>query len=570
MFKQKKCLAFLLAAVFFAASLALPAPVSAAPGSVAPGIPVAVYGFEMSQNVINAGQNITIRIKTTIAANSVIAVYQGNVNGVETTINRDATLEVDDGTVKSWAVVVNPSVTQTIMLYVGATAEINTLTSKVSLPITVNSAAAVPTTPAAQTPPPAPTPEPVNTEAAIVDISETSAGKTVTLTVRTGPAANDTWVRFDGGYIKGALGNSDASGKTWTIRFNPSSIQTVTVSSNVAYRTNGADNRDYTIEFTSSIAPPATATITSIYASRASMYVNEATDVTVYTNADANYVWIEYNGGQTVRATQMSGTGSANRSWTARITPNASQTIRALANVTDTTEGAASRSYALTVREEERYGTRATISSADAEWDEDEDDLRNGDSAYLEVTATTNSYANYVWFRYNGRDYTMSRVSRNSNNWEFRRNVTYRSSEDDLIVYASEGSSSNYDHSRRVDIDNQGSNNGDDDEIWSWEFTGSNDDEPLTDDAFKIRVYTGEDVEAIRVVCTEGSGYGSEEDEDTSSTTSGSGHRFDVTLDPPNKDGDNIEYTIYAYLSDDDLEDEDDCDTMTISIDFDF
>jgi hypothetical protein len=366
------------------------------------------------------------------------------------------------------------------------------------------------------------------------DITETSAGKSVTLTFKTSVNANNVWVEYDDmKYKQGNVASQDSSGKTWTIVFNPTGPQAVTVSANTAYKTNGATNVPYNVIFTASIAPPAVATISSATANPSTIAYNSYTDLTIRTNADTDYVWVEYD--NTQADATISSQSSSSITWRVRVYPRSSQTMRVYAN---TAEGAdadeAVRNVSVTVRDQ--YTNRATIDSATATWT---NATYNNTYATLTVNVTTNSYANYVWFNYNGQTFQMSRSGSYSNQWTYTSsNYNYNWNQNQtLTVYASEQSSSDsYAASRSVSITNNVTQYGYIQSVYPANYTYN----VKVNTQFSIKVITSSTVSSVRVdLSNYNSGYAS------SSYLNAQGMKeWDVYLTAPATPG---SYTYYAY-----------------------
>jgi hypothetical protein len=427
MFKKSKSAFILMAVAVFVSFFAFPTAAQASVGNVA-----AVTGLTVTSTNVKVGDTVTITVTTTAAANNVLAY--ATVEGIQNSGRLDGT---DAAGNKTWSVFVAPTKSQNVDIYVSATADLSNA-AKLSIPFTVADEVVVP---------PVATPAP-NT-VTIGDITETSAGKSVTLSFSTSTDANNVWVEYDNQrYTQGKLASQNDTSKNWTIVFNPTGPQTVIVSANTAYKTNNATNVPYNVIFTASIAPPAVATINSASASPSSIAYNSYTDITVRTNADTDYVWAEYD--STEASANIVSQSSATITWRVRVYPSRSQTIRVYANTADGTDGSeATRNVTVTVRDQ--YTNRATIDSASASWN----NYQVSGYGNLTVNVTTNSYANYVWFNYNGQVYQMSRSGSYSNQWTYTSSSIYWNQSSSLTVYASEQSySDSYAVSRGVTIQN--------------------------------------------------------------------------------------------------------------------
>ncbi len=429
MIKRKKRLCILMAVAMLTTFFAFPAPALASSGSVA-----AVTYLKMSASTVASGQTVSVDIRTTSAANTVVAVVDGKTVAATNS-------GTDTAGSKIWALSIKPTQTQVVKLYVSVTADVSNATV-LELPVTVSGSGSSVTTPVA-TPPP--TSSAGESGVTISSVTEAWSGKTVTLTVRTNTLANNVWVNYDGKYTQATLSNSDTNGKNWTLKFNPSIIQVVTVSANTSYKTNGATNISH--QLVEPPAPPAKPTISNVSANRTNLYYNENTTITVRTNVDTEYVWVDYD--NTTEEADLQDETRTYRSWKVTIRPSKTQTVKVYANTVDGSTGAVSRNLSLSVGNQ--YSNRATVSSAYANWNT----YATYSDGWLKVDATTNSYAAYVWFVYNGQEYNMQRSS-GSNTWYFdgyvnNNNYSYNNS---LVVYASEQRNDNYPATRSVSIGN--------------------------------------------------------------------------------------------------------------------
>jgi hypothetical protein len=509
MFKKSKSMFIIMAVAVFVSIFAFPTTARASSGDVA-----AVTGLTVSSTNVKQGDAITFTIKTTAAANNVFIYVDGR-----TVSGRDP--GTDAAGYKTWNIAIAPTTSQNVDLYVSATADVSNAT-KLSIPVTITNEVAID---------PVATPSPTNVT--MSSITETSAGKSVTLTFNTSVNANNVWVEYDNKrYTQGKLTSQDSSSKTWTIVFNPTGPQVVTVSANTAYKTNGATNVPYNVIFTASIAPPAVATISSATANPSTINYNSYSDLTIRTNADTEYVWVEYDNTQ-AEATISSQTSSS-ITWRVRVYPRNSQTMRVYANTADGSDGnEATRNVTVSVRDQ--YTNRATIDSASASWT---NTAYNSTYATLTVNVTTNSYANSVWFNYNGQTYSMSRSGSYSNQWTYTSsNYNYNWNQNSsLTVYASEQSTSDsYAVSRNVSIANNTQQYG-----YIQSYPANYIYNVRANTQFIIKVVTSATVSNVRVDLSNYSSVYS-----SSSYLNAQGMReWDVYLTAPATPG---QYTYYAY-----------------------
>jgi len=415
--------------------------------------------YAMSATQITPGQSISFTVNTTSAANYVY-VYS-NVDGITTSGLLTNTLDSGE---KVWSVTASPKVSQNITVYASATQELTSSTSAATLqiPVTVSG-----------------TQGGTGTEGygvgsagvAVNGITESRTGSNVTLTVRTDAQANNVWVKFDGDRF--VQGRPTASGseneKVWTIVFRPSQAQTVTVSANTRYQTNGATNVSHNVMSASTAVTRGTAVINSVSVSPSSAQIsyNGSATLTIRTNAETDYVWVDYDNAES--DARISSETRTSKTWTVRVSPDRTQTINIYANSGDqTTSGAARRTQRITVSDY-YYNNDTNVSfrgNVSARW------MNDGyyNSYYydnLEVTANTTSNATSVWFEVNGYRFPLVqsgtesngdkrwRYNGNVNNWSYNNNWNYST----ITLYAS-ASGSSYSASTQVNVSNSGNYGG--------------------------------------------------------------------------------------------------------------
>jgi len=497
--------AFVLA---FTALLVFPLTVSATSTSGA-----AFTRYAMSATQITPGQSISFTVNTTSAANFVY-VYS-NVDGTTTSGLLTNTL---DGGEKVWTVTASPKVSQNITVYASATQEMTSSTSAATLqiPVTVSDTQGGASAAGSFG---------VGSAGVVVnDVSESAIGGNVTLTVRTSTLANNVWVQFDGTrFVQGrAVASNNPNEKVWTITFRPAQAQTVTVSANTRYQTNGATNISHDVlSRTASAVNRGTATITSVSVSPSTtISYNGSATLTIRTNLDTDYVWVDYD--NTESDARLSSQTRTSKTWTVRISPDRTQTVTIYANSGDqTASGAATRTQRITVSSSSYnnyYDTNVGIRTASASWRYDDYYRPNNyNDNYLDVTATTSGNVSEAWFELSnyGRvsmssDGTDSNGDRRwrysgypgSGNWNNYNAYNYST----ITVFA-RASDSSYTASRTVNVSNSsywGGGNYGGGQISQFHMASGSNAEP----GGQVRFYavTSGNVNSVRIRISDGSG----------------------------------------------------------------
>lgn len=370
------------------------------PTTVTTALRPVIQGVSLSKSKINKGETVTLTVKTNSAASYVWVECDDADKYAELTSS------VSGGT-KTWTVSCTPQGSQSLHIYANsARSEIDSAMEIQYIEVGQSSVPSIVSLTASK--------------------SSVDYGETVTLTVRTSANVDYVWAEYDGTHKNASFQSTYTNGeKSWSVSIAPSASQRVRVYANVASRsTTGADSRSQDITVYAS--SPEIFSVTSSQS-------GESYTFTVKTNSIVKYVWVSCDNSKTY-ASSKSSSGDT-KTWTATVSPSASQRVHIYANSSDSQSGAVYETQQVSA------GVSApkivSYKTPNGTW------IMPGD--VFTVTVSTSGNVNYVWVEdVGGEDWQgFLTSSGNSGNQQWEVNCT-PSGEGriKLYIYASTGDSS--------------------------------------------------------------------------------------------------------------------------------
>jgi hypothetical protein len=331
----------------------------------------AFTAFNMDRTSINPGQTITITFSTPTTASHVFTYVDGR--RVNATLTSTATANP-----RTWSMIISPTASQTLTFHANNSSNV-TNAATIAIPIVVSGNQQT-----TQTPDPG-----QNAGVNIISVTETPATREnwVQLTIVTGPEANVVWARIGTNYRRVENFTSQtATQRTWVLDYpaSPFVPHTVTIGSNRTYNWTGAATLERNVLLSAPFVRPLVPQIQSVLPNVTTIAPNGTSTFTIRTNADVNFVWVEYQGRRTY-ATRAH-TTTTQRTWTVDVRPTGTGNVTVVthANTVDSLTGSVTRTNTITVQQLQQA---TIIGTPTAQWISANE---------IEIRATTNGFAQDV------------------------------------------------------------------------------------------------------------------------------------------------------------------------------
>jgi hypothetical protein len=367
-----------------------PAPVSAS--SAATLLPM-FTSFSVDKTTVSAGETIKIECKTNSMVNMIF--YETDNSWKQIT---NAT--TDPAGIKNWSFTVTLQSTKNLVFYANRTFTYPNAAT-ITVPVTVTGSAVNPggeTTTA------------TNGTISITGVKKGSDkyydGDIVRFTVTTNAAVNYVFAQYDGQpYTVGVLQpSSTAASKIWVFAFRPTRSQLLTIQANTEYSTGNSIKVYQNIELLPISQKPVPVVIQNITPDKNPVNKGESIRLTIRTNLDANFVWVEYDTNKVATVQRPSTTTATYKTWIADFKPTSDQSV--VVNASSTSQSVSETTQSLRIYVDDYY-EKPNIKSAKAQWT---------DTSHNQITITvvTNESVNYVIAYTNLREVTFTRPSINS------------------------------------------------------------------------------------------------------------------------------------------------------------
>jgi hypothetical protein len=368
--------------------------------------------FSVDRASVNHGQTMTFSIMTLGAGFVFASVDGGFINGTMQSV------EPTTGQT-NWLITITPQASQTVVIHANAVHMVEGA-AVISMPIIVHGggeAIQAPTT---------------ASEHQIIEVMEipATASNEVNIRIITNSTPTYVWLSLGGGRYVQANRVSESGGQiTWERTYRPQQFtpHTIQISANNQYLVDQhVVTQSFNVALTAPYVPTVTPRITSSSARPTTINEGERTTVTIRTNLDVEYVWLDVDG-RRVNARRGNSTATT-RNWTADIRPDRTQNVRIFANSANQEQGAATDTVRITVRD--RSDSNARVTSAVLR----QSTIRSGDRVIIDVR--TNEYVNNVWAMVDNQRVYGSRVSSSSSTQDWEINIWPLSSQT-IRVYGS-------------------------------------------------------------------------------------------------------------------------------------
>ena len=273
---------------------------------------VAIASVSVNRTTINAGDSVTLTIRTNSIANNVWVEFDNT--------NANAALQsTDTHGVKTWTVGIAPKESQKVRIYAN-TSKTSTGAARETQQITVN-----------------------GRTASIIDINANTTsvelGESVEFNIRTSADVTTVWAVCDGRDVRATAISTSGGEKRWRVHVTPSATQRVFIYASSSNST----VKDYVqITVRADVPPSADNLVVQFYTNPVSETdPTLGTEVHVITKMPANFVWfiMDVDDNNLSRYADYVKTEGGHKEWRIVLFPTQPQKVRLYADPTETKPG---------------------------------------------------------------------------------------------------------------------------------------------------------------------------------------------------------------------------------------